>query len=112
MNTGAPIGSGLNIPLGQDPLAKYDPATQQVRPMSPVEQAAATANIPSGTNARSVQQSAFGNAVAAQKNDPNGPQAQQMQQLSLEHPGAFAGLAQATGRRGFARPRKPGAFRP
>lgn len=110
MITGAPQGSGLNIPGGQDPVATYDPASQQVRAMTPAAQAALAATIPKGTDPRSIQQSAFDNSILAARTDPNGPQAQQAAQLGIEHPGAFGQLIGATGRRGFKRPRKPGRF--
>ena len=111
--TGAPIGGTINLPGSTTPLAKYDPATRQVRAMSPAEQKAVAANYPKGPAPAGMQQQFLDDAAQAQDNDPNSGANLKQTDLSLEHPNALAALRSGArgGRPGFRKPKKPGLMR-
>jgi hypothetical protein len=107
--TGAPIGGAINLPGSTTPLAKYDPATRQIRAMTPPEQRAVAASYPKGPAPAGMQQQFLDDAAQAQNSDPNAAQNVKQSDLNLEHPNAFAALR--GGRPGFRKPRKPGPMR-
>lgn len=105
MNTGYPIGGTITIPVGQQPLAKYDAALRQVRPMSPTEQTAFAQAQPKGPAPAGLAIRALDNANLQQSQDPNSAPNVQQTDLQLEHPSAFAALR--GGRPGFGKPKRP-----
>lgn len=107
--TGAPIGGAINLPGSTSPLAKYDPATRQIRAMSPAEQKAVAASYPKGPAPAGMQQQSLDDAAQAMNADPSSPTNVKQSDLNLEHPSAFAALR--GGRPGFRKPRKPGPMR-